>query len=136
MNNVVGISSSDLFDSKAHTQGGCPHLMQFLWDEYAKHLRTLLDKRGDAVADLDTLKKRTPATHFVSWAANYLEKNRPVNTFFVESNVGLVLADGKHAAVSPGVEIKGTMQAAQDVPIMEGRDGDTDVAARPGNMRL
>jgi hypothetical protein len=119
------VGSSDLFDATAHTQGGLPHLVQFLWDEYAKHLDRLLTERKEAgkpVTDLQTAKTKAPAVHFAKWASDYLKENRIVESFFIDGNLGIRLTNMKMVAVCPGLdEIRGTMQDSHAVGITHGR---------------
>lgn len=119
------VGSSDLFDATAHTQGGLPHLIQFLWDEYAKHLDRLLKERAEAgkpAVDLHTAKTKAPATNFAKWASDYLKDNRIVESFFIDGNLGIRLTNTKMVAVCPGLEeIRGTMQDANAIGITHGR---------------
>lgn len=119
------VGSSDLFDATAHTQGGLPHLIQFLWDEYAKHLDRLLKERAEAgkpAVDLHTAKTKAPATNFAKWASDYLKDNRIVESFFIDGNLGIRLTNMKMVAVCPGLEeIRGTMQDANAIGITHGR---------------
>lgn len=119
------VGSSDLFDATAHTQGGLPHLIQFLWDEYAKHLDRLLKERagaGKPAVDLQTAKTKAPAVNFAKWASDYLKENRIVESFFIDGNLGVRLTNMKTVAVCPGLEeIRGTMQESNAIGITHGR---------------
>mgnify|MGYP006890191480 FL=1 len=120
---VVQVNESGLFDSIAHTQGGVTHLMQLLWDEYLVHLRETIEKRtkaGKPSVSLTEAIKRAPATDFAKFCADYLAVHRPVQSFFIDENMGLMLRNQKSVAVSPGVEIRGTMQDAGAVQVTEG----------------
>lgn len=122
--NTFQMSGSDLFDSAAHTQGGLPHLMQHLWDAYCAHLAEEIEKRreaGKAVVTLAEAKQRAPATGFATWATKYLADNRVAESFFIDANHGVRLANNAMVAICPGVEIRGTMQEAGAVQVTEGR---------------
>lgn len=122
--NVFQMSGSDMFDSTAHTQGGLPHLVQHLWDAYGAHLEEKIKERaatGQATVDLATAKKRAPATDFATWASDYLKENRVVESFFVDANHGVRLANNAMVAICPGVEIRGTMQESGAIQVTEGR---------------
>lgn len=121
---VFQMAGSDMFDSASHTQGGLPHLMQHLWDAYAAYLQTELDKRaaaGKPTVTLDEAKKKAPATAFAQWATEYLAENRVAESFFIDANHGIKLANNAMVAICPGVEIRGSMQDSNAVPVMEGR---------------
>jgi hypothetical protein len=126
---VFQVSGSDLFDSVANTQGGLPHLVQFLWDAYCVYLQEQLDLRrveGKTTVSLEDAKKKVPAVHFGQWATKYLTENRVAETFFVDANCGVRLTNNKMAAICPGAEIRGTMQDSHDVAVTTGR-------SQPGN---
>ncbi len=121
---VVGITDSTLFDDIQHTQGGMPHLIQHLWDEYQKYLIEQLEERKKAkkpTVSLEEAKKKAPATHFATWASDYLKEFRPVENFFIESNCGVRLTNNMCVAISPGTVIQGTMQDSHSVPVTEGK---------------
>jgi len=121
---VFQVGGSDLFDSVAHSQGGQPHLLQFLWDEYWKYLQAELDKRtrqGVAVFTLDEAKRKAPAVGFLKWATAYLAENRAAESFFLDANLGVRLTNNVAVAICPGVELRGTMQDANAVQVTEGR---------------
>jgi len=120
---VVQVNEGGLFDSISHTQGGVTHLIQLLWDEYLNHLREAIEKRakaGKASVTLVEAIRRAPATDFAKFAADYLAVHRPVQSFFIDENLGILLRNQKSVAVSPGVEIRGTMQDAGAVQVTEG----------------
>lgn len=124
MNNVFGVNDNGLFDPVAHSQGGCQHLMQHLWDAYCEYLSDQLKARTDkglAATTIDDAKKKSPATHFVKWAAEYLKANRVVQSFFIDENHGVQLANNTMVAICPGVEVRGTMQDSGAVQVTEGR---------------
>lgn len=123
MNPRTGQQAHSVFGETERTGGGITHLIQFLWDKYAEHLQKELEERaalGKITVDLPTAKKKAPATHFATWAANYLKENRVAETFFVDANLGIRLTNNITLAVCPGVEVRGTMQESHAVQITEG----------------
>lgn len=126
------LTGSDMFDSNTHTQGGLPHLIQFLWDAYCQYLddeiRSRIDRRISTV-NLATAKAKAPATDFARFASDYLATNRVVDSFFIDENFGLRLTNNQTVAFSPGVEIRGTMQDSGAVQVTEGK-------SQPGNDML
>lgn len=126
---VVGVNNSPLFDDLTHTQGGMPHLMQFLWDEYTAFLKSEIEIRrqaGKATVDIAEALQKVPATVFAKWAADYLRDNRMVQNFFVDENHGIMLSNNRTVVLSPGIDIRGTMQDAGAVGVTHGR-------SNPGN---
>lgn len=118
------VITGELFDAVMGTNGGLMHLTQFLWDKYCEYLQTEIDARVEKklpTVPLDAAKKRASAVHFVQWAADYLAEHRPAETFFLDHNLGLRLTTGETLALSPGIDVRGTMQDAGDVAIMEGK---------------
>lgn len=112
------------FDAIRHTQGDHPHIMQYLWDAYLAYLEAEGQERaakGQTVLPIAQAKTKAPATHFVLWAANHLRDIRAIESFFVDGNVGVRLNNNKTIAISPGVEIRGTMQDSGAVAVTEGR---------------
>lgn len=121
--NSIAISAGNHFDDVIHTQGGTPHLVQYLWDRYVSHLETQIKERaarGEPVVSLAEAKKKAPATHFATWAADYLRQNRVVEHFFIDENHGIRLSNNACVAVSPGTIIRGTMQSSHAVEITSG----------------
>ena len=126
---VFQVGSGDLFDSQMHTQGGLNHLMQHLWDQYKLHLQEQIEARqkaGKPTVDVETAAKKAPATNFATWATEYLKEFRVTESFFIDGNLGIRLANNVCVAVSPGVEIRGTMQESGAIQVTEGR-------SQPGN---
>lgn len=126
---VVGVNNSPLFDDVMHTQGGMPHLMQFLWDEYVNHLKAQIESRKankQPTVEIDEAIKRAPASAFAKWAADYLRENRMMQHFFVDENHGILLSNNRSVVLSPGIDIRGTMQDAGAVGVTQGR-------SNPGN---
>lgn len=121
---VFQMAGSDMFDSAAHTQGGLPHIMQYLWDAYCLHLKEELEKRqaaGKMTVDLPTAKQKAPATDFARWATEHLAENRVAESFFIDANHGIRLSNNSMVAICPGVEIRGTMQDSNAIQVTEGR---------------
>lgn len=112
------------FDETLHTQGGHQHLMQHLWDAFLATLKEKIEARKAAGKESVTVAeaaKRTPATAFVQFAAEYLATNRVHETFYIDENMGLRLTNLKSVAVSPGSSVRGTMQDANEVNVTHGR---------------
>lgn len=122
----VRISQDELLGGTARTQGGLPHLIQYLWDEYAKHLARQIEERataGRATVDLETAKKKAPAISFCAWATDYLKENRATENYYVEGNLGIRLTNMDCVCLCPCVEVvePGTMQESHAVGITQGR---------------
>lgn len=138
---VFQMSGSDLFDAAGHTQGGLPHLMQHLWDAYVAHLGEQIEQRkatGKNVVDLDTAKKKAPATDFAVFATGYLKEHRVAESFFIDANHGIRLGNNVMVAVCPGVEIRGTMQDAGAVEVTHGRSQphQQGIVGNTGDIRI
>lgn len=117
------VNEGGLFDSLAHTQGNMPHLMQFLWDNYVRDLAERIEKRreaGQEAVGVEEASRRATARDFVRFCADYLAEHRCVQTFIIDANVGLVLSNHASVALSPGVQIRGTMQDSRAVPVTRG----------------
>jgi hypothetical protein len=120
---MVGVNETPMFDDMAYTQGGMPHLVQFLWDEYKAHLTEEIEKRkaeGQPTKELADALPRVPAISFLQWAANYLKENRYSSHLFVDENHAVVLSNQKTFVISPGIPIRGTMQEAHAVNVSKG----------------
>lgn len=125
----IKVNEGELFDEVNHTQGGQPHILQFLWDEYVRFLSREIKKRKKAkqkTVELPHALKNTPATAFLAWATNYLKKNRVAEQFYVDENFGLRLTNLKSFVICPGIAIRGTMQDSGAVEVTHGR-------SQPGN---
>lgn len=125
---VAAVNHAPLFDPAKYTTAGQPHLLEHLWAKYRAFLQTKLDeltRAGKKAADLDTAVRRAPAEHFLAFAVEYLAKNRPVENFFVDMNHGVVLSDTSRVVVSPGYDLRGTMQQSGAVGVTVG-------ASQPG----
>lgn len=135
--NVFQMGTPELFDATVHTQGGLPHLMQYLWDRYVEHLTEELEKRTVLSATIETAKRKAPATHFAQWATEFLKENRATESFFLDANMGLRLTNNAMVAISPGVEIKGTMQDSTAIQVTEGKSqADKTRVADGGSLRI
>lgn len=113
-----------LADPITQSQGGVPHLLEYLWARYREFLKDELDGRAEAGKPAGTLEealRRAPATSFVRWASDFLRDNRVVEAFFIDDNHGLRLTDNALVAVCPGVDLRGTMQESRTVAITSGR---------------
>lgn len=138
---VFGMSDQGLFNDIAHTQGGLSHLMQHLWDKFCLHLQEQIDERiakGLPTVSLEAAKSKAPATTFAKWATEYLKEFRVTESFFVDGNLGIRLANNEVMAVCPGVEIRGTMQDSGAIQVTEGRSqpGNNGVANTGGSLRI
>jgi hypothetical protein len=99
-----------------------PHLLQYLWDLYVKHLEEMLEEKQRQhvkVVDIETAQKKAPARDFVQWASNYLDNNRAISGFFVDGNHGIKFSDSSRVVVCPtsGDKLHGTMQDSNAVSI-------------------
>lgn len=138
---VFQVAGSDMFDTTGHTQGGLPHLMQHLWDAYVAHLKEEIDKRaanGKNPVDLETAKKKAPASDFAVFATSYLKEHRVAEGFFIDANHGIRLGNNAMVAVCPGVEIRGTMQDAGAVEVTHGRSQphQQGIVGNTGDIRI
>ena len=123
MTDVVKVNPEGLFDPAKYTTAGQPHLMEHLWGAYRERLKALLDARraaGQPAADLDAAVAKAPASHFYAFCVEYLLANRPVNTFYVDTNTGVVLSNTNRVVISPGFDLRGTMQDAAAVGVTAG----------------
>ena len=119
---MIGINDSS--GAIAHTQGGMQHLIQHLWDEYLVSLESAIEERkkaGRAMVTIEKAKKLAPAADFIVFASKYLAEHRPVETFYVDANMGIRLSNQTCVALSPGADIRGTMQDANAIGVTEGR---------------
>lgn len=120
---VFGVNDSPLFDSAQHTQGGNPHILQYLFQEFAKHVAAQIEERKKnkkPTVELSAAMAKMPMTRFLTWAKQHLTEVRPVNTFFLDENIGVRLSNNRNIAISPGIEIRGTMQNAGAVAVTRG----------------
>jgi hypothetical protein len=103
------------FNSVAQTQSGLPHLLDLLRQEYRRYITDHGGQEADAAR---TLRSAEP---FLAFCEEYLRENRPVQSFPIDMNYGLLLSNNVRCAVSPGVEeLKGTMQESFTVPVNQG----------------
>lgn len=120
---IVQVNNEPLFDPARYTTAGQPHLMQHLWSQYRAHLQAKIDERKKTHPDtvtVDEALKRATAAHFFQFCEEYLKANRPVENFFVDMNHGLVLSNNARVVVSPGYDLRGTMQRSGAVGVTEG----------------
>ncbi len=141
MTDIVQVNPEGLFDPAKYTTAGQPHLTEHLWAQYRLHLKELLDARraaGRPAAALDDAVRRAPASHFYAFCVEYLLRNRPVTTFYVDTNVGVVLSNTNRVVVSPGFDLRGTMQAAGAVGVTvgESQPGMNGVAGGTGPVQI
>jgi hypothetical protein len=119
-----GVNDKNLFDEVAHTQGGMPHILQYLWDAYVRYLQAEISKRRESNKPTVTVEQavtRAPAIKFVEWAANYLQEHRVVENFYVDANHGIRLSNNDTLVISPGTNIQGTMQDSGAINVTEGK---------------
>ena len=93
---------------------------------------------GKATVDIGEALPKIPATVFAKWAAEYLRTNRVVQNFFVDENHGMLLSNNRSVVVSPGIDIRGTMQDAGAVGVTQGRSspGNEGVTPERSSMRI
>lgn len=117
------------FNSVMQTQGGLPHLLELLKQEYRKHMAAVNQKREAQHQECLAIEKTIDAAApFLRFCEKYLVENRPVQVFPVDMNYGLVLANSLRCVVSPGVaDIRGTMQNSNVVAISTGMQQDQGV---------
>ncbi len=113
-----------VFDSINHTTAGLPHIVGLLVEAYKKDLAARLErlkaKGGAKFATLAEAYKAAPVSDFVKFADDYLRANRPVQSFAVDLNHGLMLSNHVRCVVSPGAEVRGGMQASGAVGVNRG----------------
>jgi hypothetical protein len=102
-----------------------PTLMEHLLGEYVRMMEThnkTVETNPEAGEACDVQKELDRVSDFNKFAKSYLDKNRPLNTFAVDANVGIKLGDNAQVVISPGFnEIAGTMQHSQTVPMTSGQ---------------
>lgn len=116
---------------------GSTHMMQYLWDEYCKHLQERIVERKLGVK-LDEAKKRAPAISFVQWCIQHLDRVRVVETSYSTGNVGLRLTDGASVTLCPKAveEVRGTMQESHAVSITDGSIKAGEMPSAGTNLRI
>lgn len=120
--NAMPSSPDPLFNPETHTQGGLPHLVEFLVAEYRQLLRQANETRqaqGQALLDPEAvLKSAKPLLDFFK---AYLKTNRPVQVFALDANYGVILSNNARVAIAPGTPlIQGTMQDSGAVQVSQG----------------
>lgn len=121
---VVQVNDSPLFDAAKYSTAGQPHLIEHLWSQFRVWMQRQIDARKAAkkpTIDIDEAMTRATAEQFMAFATKYLAANRPVENFFVDTNHGLVLSNNARVVVSPGVDVRGTMQGARAVSVTDGQ---------------
>lgn len=121
--------------SDPSSQGGLPHLIEHLWSEFTKALaetRTKEEAAGVKVPPIIEITQRATATSFVKWASEYLKVFRPVENFYVDANHGLRLSNNVLCVVSPGLDVRGTMQEAHAIGVTHGKSQHGQDGIAPG----
>lgn len=114
------------FSDEEHTQGNQPHLMQYLRLEFVAALTRKAEKDSPEVdpdkiaAAVAKAVARTTADQFIRWASAFMKVNRGVETTFIDANMGIRLTNNAIVALSPGIEIRGTMQDDHSVGVTKG----------------
>ncbi len=123
-NGIVGVNTEPLFDATKYTTAGQPHLVEHLWSQFRAWLLQNIEARKKAkkpTIEIDEAVARATAAQFMAFCVKYLAKHRPVENFFVDTNHGLVLSNNARVVVSPGVDLRGTMQGARAVGVTAGQ---------------
>ena len=106
------------------TQGGLPHLMDYLWAQFLKHIQAQINARKKAkkpTVELAEATTKVGAYAFKEFCDKFLARHRAVENHFVDNNIGFRLSNNDLVALSPGVEIAGTMQDSGAIAITHGR---------------
>lgn len=114
-------------DATAPAPGAIKHLLQHLWDAYLAHLDDRIRERtkeGKASRPLGQAARAAPARSFLEFAAAYLAEQRVVESFPLDFNLGVRLADNTLLSLCPPADVAGTMQGGVSVAITEGRTHD------------
>ncbi len=120
---IVGVNNEPVFDPAKYTTAGQPHLIEHLWRQFRAWLCAQIDRRtaaGKPSIGIDEAMTRATAAQFMAFATKYLARHRPVENFFVDTNHGVVLSNGSRLVISPGVDLRGTMQGATAVGVTAG----------------
>ena len=112
-----------MFSSVAHTQAGMPHLMAMLLEEYRDYVATAnLTRQQQGQQEVDPSESIRAAQPLLDFFENYLKVHRPVQTFPIDMNVGVMFSNNQRCCISPGVYgIQGSMQDSGAVAISDGR---------------
>ena len=113
-----------LFDAASLTQGGQPHLIQFLTQEYRDYIARANEQRAQHGKEpLDAEKTLKRAQPMLAFFEAYLKQHRPTSVFPIDMNYGIQLSNYKTFALSPGVEtdFRGTTQESVAVAVTHGR---------------
>ncbi len=115
-------SPDPLFNPETHTQGGLPHLVDFLVAEYRRTIQEANERRAAARKDLlDPEAALRSARPLLDFFKAYLRMHRPIQAFPIDTNYGIVLSNNAHLAISPGMpHFQGTMQDSGAVHVSRG----------------
>jgi hypothetical protein len=58
-----------------------------------------------------------PVGAFLSWASDFLQRNRVVENFFVDFNHGVRLSNNDTLVICPGTHVPGTMQECHAIAV-------------------
>ena len=86
----------------------------------ADRLGRLKAKGGAKFATVEEAFKAAPVSDFLKFAEDYLRANRPVQSFAVDLNHGIMLSNNVRCVVSPGAEVRGQMQNSGAVGVNRG----------------
>jgi len=107
-------------DSIYHTNPATedlPHLIALLTKEFQAYVDEARMKHG---IKPDKNAKPPSANDFIKFAVAYLDKNRPVQFFPVDSNHGFQLSNHVRCTISPSSKVAGTMQDSGAVHVTTG----------------
>ncbi len=112
-----------LLDRSPARQGTLSSLLDHLWGLYEAALKETYDKvaaRGDEIRSWDQVRQAVRAPTFLRFAREYLDRNRPAETFALDRNLGVKLTDGAVVSLCPRAVVEGDMQPANAVAIGSG----------------
>lgn len=129
---------NDPVGMKARLGGGLPDLLTVLWAAYQTHILkqyTAFKKQGKKLKLASPIEAaaQAPAENFLAFARAYLDKNRPVQQFAVDDNVGVMLRNQVRCCISPNNVRPGQMQDANAVPVTTGDSQDDLGGMQPGS---
>lgn len=119
----VAVNEAPFFDQIKHTTGGLPTLLELLDRALTEELASRLERlkqEGKATLSVEQARRKVTLDMFFKFAAEYLTRNRVVEVFAVDANVGLVLSNFARCVVSPGTLVAGTMQESGAVSVTTG----------------
>jgi hypothetical protein len=104
-----------------------PHLIQLLKNEYVAHC-----KEQGILTDPNT----RPAADFWEFCGQYLDKNRVVENWPADSNIGVRLSNNQRALLSPASNAgTGQMEETHSVSVTEGKSQDGQEGVVDGKGR-